>query len=802
MNFYNFTFEFKKILFENIENKNEVGSYLLDLMKFLDRKQFVFDKDFSINEVYKVLNEFYDTKLKGSKALTKAISNVKKYNKTFPNDFLSSKVIHFLEELQLRLKGFYLVEIERYILNKKEEEQEENSKDFFSSLKKYIKTYNDDLSIKIEEELSKVNLKKIEELIVNKDKVIENLKTFFYEFYKKEKNVITLDEIKKEIFNFLKKYATEFDVEDMALKILPEMQNEIYISSIKEACVDKQYYSLKATFVKENSKKDLANNNKLSILTLKWKDENGNMFFTSDIIQKYKVPKYDEGEKFLLLIQYKQDKPFSLKNKIKTNEIFMFPKFGSTTDFNRMNTNLELLVENYMDTEIKDDFLKFIGKKGVLEEESKNKDILFKNLKIHKTKSFIHRYIKEEKYWFDRKTNYDFSDIDEIKKEIILAIGKKLTPEQEKTIETFNNGLRTNTPLEIILQGDVGTGKTFMFLYFSLLLAKKGLKSFIILPTIIIQNQVYKEAMELGEKLGIEISTVIQKNNKSKLTNPNAIIFIGSVGLVNFQDEIKPNCMVFDESQRYGMITKKKSFDLDYYIYSSATIEPHLELNKKIKKFDNFMIIEMYQRFVIIEPQTFVINTSKEIITLIIEILEKEKKVLFIINNKQRCDKSVEYFKELFKEMNLDYRVESLYEGKKKAIEIVEEFNDKRINLLIATTIVECGLNSHNLQNTIVEADNLSLSSIWQIKGRNARDSSCTYNHFYIYNKSQNVFENKIKDFIECKNGVEVAELDAKIRGYGNIVLENGVTQKGGNIFSDLLNEFSKEEINLICSKI
>lgn len=358
------------------------------------------------------------------------------------------------------------------------------------------------------------------------------------------------------------------------------------------------------------------------------------------------------------------------------------------------------------------------------------------------------------------------------------------TIDQSKAIDDILNDLRSDIPMDRLLCGDVGFGKTevaFRGIFKSII---NGFQVAYLCPTTILSSQQYTLACERFTKYGIKVALlnrfVTSKNQKEtidKLANGEIDFVIGTHRLLS--DDIKfknLGLLVIDEEQRFGVTHKEKIKKLKNNVNvltMTATPIPRT-LKMAISGLRDLSIIDTppVNRYPI---QTYVIKENDSLIKdAIYKELARNGQVFILYNSVQNIIDKANQIKKLVPEADIQYAHGQM--TKIQLENIMQDFIDNKFNILICTTIIETGIDIPNSNTLIIyNADHFGLSQLYQIRGRVGRSNRIAY-AYLLYNKNKELNNiavkrlQAIKEFTELGSGYKIAMRDISIRGSGDIL--------------------------------
>ncbi|NMA92130.1 MAG: transcription-repair coupling factor [Firmicutes bacterium] len=364
------------------------------------------------------------------------------------------------------------------------------------------------------------------------------------------------------------------------------------------------------------------------------------------------------------------------------------------------------------------------------------------------------------------------------------------TPDQLQAIAAVKRDLEKPQPMDRLICGDVGYGKTEVALRASFKVALEGKQVALLVPTTILAQQHYRTFEERLADFPLKVAQISrfvspsrQKEILKQLARGEIDIIIGTHRLlskdVKFSDL---GLLIIDEEQRFGVRhkerLKKMRLEVDVLTMTATPIPRTLHLS--IVGVRDLSVIETppENRYPV---QTFVVEHSDQ---LIIEAIQREIKrqgqVYYVFNRVRGINAFAEYLSKLVPQARIAVGHGQMAEARLE--QVMSDFLDQKYDVLVSTTIVEAGLDIPNVNTMIIhEADKFGLAQLYQLRGRVGRSNRLAY-AFLTYNKDKILTgESKkrlqaIKDFTELGSGFKIALKDLEIRGAGNIL---GAEQHG-----------------------
>ena len=391
--------------------------------------------------------------------------------------------------------------------------------------------------------------------------------------------------------------------------------------------------------------------------------------------------------------------------------------------------------------------------------------------------------------------------------DIINILPFKLTKAQLRVLEEIDRDMESDKCMNRLLQGDVGSGKTVVAMISAYKAVKSGYQAAIMAPTAILASQHLESFEEILQKFGIRCELLISNISKKKKTeileklqNGEIDVLIGTHAILEENVVFKNlGLVVTDEQHRFGVkqrsviASKGKNPDV---IAMSATPIPRTLALILYGDLDISIIDELPPNRKKIE--TFAVRKSmEERVNAFIKKQIQEGRQIYVVcplieDNEEMGLKSVldlveKYKKETFSE----YRVSYLY-GKMKAKEkeeIMQEFKNGNIDILVSTTVIEVGVNVPNASIMVVEnAERFGLAQLHQLRGRVGRGEYQSY-CILKYEGNGETTRQRMKVMCDTNDGFIISEKDLELRGSGDFfgTEQHGLPEfKIANLFEDI----------------
>ena len=380
------------------------------------------------------------------------------------------------------------------------------------------------------------------------------------------------------------------------------------------------------------------------------------------------------------------------------------------------------------------------------------------------------------------------------------------TNDQIKAIREIKIDMEKDIPMDRLLCGDVGFGKTEVAFraIFKAILSNK--QTAILCPTTILSNQHYKNALERFKSFPVNIALLNRFVSSKKTKEIIDDLKLGKIDLLIGTHKILGNniefkdlgLLVIDEEQRFGVKHKEKikeyKKNIDVLTLSATPIPRTLQMS--LSGIRGLSLIETppVNRFPI---QTYVLNENTQIIKdAVYKELSRNGQVFILYNNVSGMQQKQNELQKLIPEARIVYIHGQM---EKDVIEdVMIRFINKEYDILLCTTIIETGIDIPSVNTLIIyDADKYGLSQLYQIRGRVGRSDKIAY-CYLMYNKAKVLSDvatkrlSAIKDFTELGSGLSIAMRDLSIRGAGDILGSQQagfVASVGVEMFMDMLQE-------------
>ncbi|WP_238900301.1 transcription-repair coupling factor [Clostridium sp. YIM B02500] len=389
------------------------------------------------------------------------------------------------------------------------------------------------------------------------------------------------------------------------------------------------------------------------------------------------------------------------------------------------------------------------------------------------------------------------------------------TPDQLTSLEEIKIDMESDKPMDRLLCGDVGYGKTEVAIRAAFKAVMDGKQVALLVPTTILAEQHYKNIKNRFSDFPIKINMVSrfrtakqQKEILQKVKEGNLDILIGTHRLVSKDIQFKDlGLLIVDEEQRFGVKQKEKikgiKKNVDVLTLSATPIPRTLHMS--LSGVRDISVIETppEERYPV---QTYVVEQNDQLIRdAILREIGRGGQVYFVYNRVEDIERMAKYVQSLVPESKVGIAHGQMAE--RQLEKEMFDFMSEEYNVLVCTTIIETGMDIQNVNTIIIyDADKMGLSQLYQLRGRVGRSNRIAY-AYLLYTKDKVLTEvaekrlKALKDFTELGSGFKIAMRDLEIRGAGNMM---GSSQHGhmASIGYDLYCRMLEDTVKLLKGEI
>ncbi|WP_059048745.1 transcription-repair coupling factor [Paenibacillus senegalimassiliensis] len=382
------------------------------------------------------------------------------------------------------------------------------------------------------------------------------------------------------------------------------------------------------------------------------------------------------------------------------------------------------------------------------------------------------------------------------------------TPDQLRAIEEIKKDMEKSRPMDRLLCGDVGYGKTEVAIRAAFKSAIEGKQVAVLVPTTILAQQHYETFRERFAGYPINIQTLSRFRSRKEQNETIKGVRQGTVDIVIGTHRILSQDLVFkdlgllivDEEQRFGVTHKEKlkklKTNVDVLTLTATPIPRTLHMSMLGVRDLSVIETPPENRFPV---QTYVVEHSQ---ALVRESIEREMarggQIYYLYNRVQGIQEMAAQISMLVPEARVGIGHGQMSEQELE--KTILDFLDGEYDVLVSTSIIETGVDIPNVNTLIVhDADKMGLSQLYQLRGRVGRSNRIAYAYF-TYQRDKSLTEvaekrlQSIKEFTELGSGFKIAMRDLSIRGAGNLL---GAEQHGfiASVGFDLYSQMLAEEI-------
>ncbi len=372
-----------------------------------------------------------------------------------------------------------------------------------------------------------------------------------------------------------------------------------------------------------------------------------------------------------------------------------------------------------------------------------------------------------------------------------------LTQAQSRVIEELFEDYRLNKPMMRLIQGDVGCGKTIVAAFAALAVINSGYQCALMAPTEILAEQNYKNFCSWLEPLGIEVVKLfgahkgkIREQKEASILSGQAQMIIGTHAL--FQASVKffsLGLIIIDEQHRFGVdqrqaLQKKANHDMmPHQLIMTATPIPRTLAMSIYADLDYSQINELPPGRTPVKTSIIAQSKRDELIDSVRKACTQGQQVYWVCtlieeSEVLQCEAAEQTFQTL--RQQLDEIPVGLVHGRMKAADketVIRSFKENTLKVLVATTVIEVGVDVPNASIMIIEnPERLGLSQIHQLRGRVGRGNKQSFCLLLVNNDLSRQVSQRLEVIRNNQDGFVIAEKDLELRGAGDVL---GTRQTG-----------------------
>lgn len=411
----------------------------------------------------------------------------------------------------------------------------------------------------------------------------------------------------------------------------------------------------------------------------------------------------------------------------------------------------------------------------------------------------------------ESEKGHAFAPDDDLQRSFENAFPYDETDDQLRSIQEVKLDMERERPMDRLLCGDVGYGKTEVAIRAAFKAVSDGKQAAFLVPTTILAQQHYETMKERFSGFPVEVSLLNRFRSKKQQTETLKGMKAGTIDIVVGTHRLLSKDVVYqdlgllivDEEQRFGVTHKEKlkqlKTNVDVLTLTATPIPRTLHMSMLGVRDLSVIETPPANRFPV---QTYVMEHN---FGLVREAIEREMgrggQVFYLYNRVEDMARKVEDIKQLVPEARVGFAHGQM--GESALESVILSFLEGEYDVLVTTTIIETGIDIPNVNTLIVhDADRMGLSQLYQLRGRVGRSNRVAYAYF-LYQRDKvltEVAENRlqaIKEFTELGSGFKIAMRDLSIRGAGNLLgsQQHGfIDSVGFDLYSQMLQEAIEEK--------
>ncbi|GKV70379.1 transcription-repair-coupling factor [Sporosarcina sp. NCCP-2716] len=411
----------------------------------------------------------------------------------------------------------------------------------------------------------------------------------------------------------------------------------------------------------------------------------------------------------------------------------------------------------------------------------------------------------------EAQKGFAFSQDDDLQRSFENAFPYEETDDQLRSITEVKQDMEKERPMDRLLCGDVGYGKTEVAIRAAFKAVSDGKQVAFLVPTTILAQQHYETMKSRFADFPIQVELLNRFRSKKQQTETKKGLKNGTVDVVVGTHRLLSKDVVYhdlgllivDEEQRFGVTHKEKlkqlKTNVDVLTLTATPIPRTLHMSMIGVRDLSIIETPPANRFPV---QTYVMENN---MALVREAIEREMsrggQVFYLYNRVDDMTKKVDEIRQLVPEARVAFAHGQM--GEAALEEVILSFLEGEYDVLVTTTIIETGIDIPNVNTLLVhDADRMGLSQLYQLRGRVGRSNRVAYAYF-LYERDKvltEVAENRlqaIKEFTELGSGFKIAMRDLSIRGAGNLLgsQQHGfIDSVGFDLYSQMLQEAVEEK--------
>jgi transcription-repair coupling factor (superfamily II helicase) len=410
----------------------------------------------------------------------------------------------------------------------------------------------------------------------------------------------------------------------------------------------------------------------------------------------------------------------------------------------------------------------------------------------------------------EKAKGFAFSKNSDLHQQFADDFTYELTKDQQKAIMEISHDMELDLPMDRLLCGDVGYGKTEVAMRAAFKAVYDNKQVAYLAPTTLLTRQHFYTFKQRFEKYGIKVALLNRFVTKAVQNQVLRDVISGDIDIVIGTHRLLSKDMVFadlglliiDEEQRFGVEHKERIKELkvnvDVLSLSATPIPRTLQMAIMGVKSMSLLETPPLNRYPI---QTYVLERNDAIIRDAVQReMARNGQIFYLYNKVDDISVVAQNISRLVPEARVVYAHGKM--GRLKMEEVIQDFLDGEYDVLVSTTIIETGIDIPNANTLLIhDSDRLGLAQLYQIRGRVGRSDKIAF-AYLMYKKNKQLTEEAvkrlkvIKEFTELGSGFKIAMRDLSIRGAGDVL---GTEQSGfiDTVGLDLYLEMLKEEVEI-----
>ena len=409
-----------------------------------------------------------------------------------------------------------------------------------------------------------------------------------------------------------------------------------------------------------------------------------------------------------------------------------------------------------------------------------------------------------------------------IKNKLLEKLPFSLTEDQKSVLKTIYINLNSKERMFRLLQGDVGSGKTIVAFFSILHVVENGYQGALMAPTEILAYQHYNFFKQYEDYLKIKICLLTSKINKTDknkiitdIMNGNVNIIIGTHAIIQSNIIYKNlRLAIIDEQHRFGVYQRlelsKKSPNTDFMVMTATPIPRTLVLTD-YGDMDISILYNKPKNRPIINTISVSIPRMKEVINAVSRAISKNDQIFWVcplVKDSEKLDLAAAETRAKYLEKYFPKKVALVHGQMSSEVKeaALSEFSSQNKPILVATTVIEVGIDIPNATVMIIEhAERFGLAQLHQLRGRVGRGTKESICILLYSSNIGNIAKERLSVMRETNDGFIISEKDLKLRGAGEVL---GTKQSGGEMFKVLdinihenLIKIANKEAKLIINK-